>query len=387
MKILFVSSSSGSRGGGELYLLYLASALKTRGHTVGLWMSADPQMDELAEKFAPIGEVLRSPYRNTYLHRMRSLATTWNFRESSRIAREWKAWKPDIIHLNKQNLEDGLDLLRACQAGKIPSCCTIHLTQSATYLKAHTAWLRDVVAVHALSKYQGVFITVQEGRAADLRNFLGPRLQAEVVAVPNGVPLLDLYQLAAERLHKRFQLGLTETDFLVLGVGRMMPQKRPFLFLDYAEKLLAECPAARVIWIGSGWLDDEWDAEVLKRGLQDRLQRVGWQQDIPSWLAAGDVFLHTAEYEGMPLALFEAMSARLPCVITANLLKDMPFLDTASVAVAEEIGSWREWFGLTAQREAVAAAGRHLIETRFSHDRMASEVETIYTALLNGAAS
>ena len=51
MKILLASSSSGSRGGGELYLLYLGRALAERGHEAMLWASAHPRMNELAEKW------------------------------------------------------------------------------------------------------------------------------------------------------------------------------------------------------------------------------------------------------------------------------------------------------------------------------------------------
>ena len=136
MRILLASSSSGSRGGGELYLLYLGRALVARGHEVTLWASTHPRMDELCASFAEIGAVTRSPYRNTYDYRGRSLATVLNFAASNRVARQWKALAPDVIHLNQQNLEDGLDLLRAAWLAQRPHLTTIHLTQTARYLRA-----------------------------------------------------------------------------------------------------------------------------------------------------------------------------------------------------------------------------------------------------------
>ncbi len=60
MKILLVSSSSGSRGGGEVFLLYLGRALAQRGHRVVLWASDDSGMDELSNSFTSVGEVIRS---------------------------------------------------------------------------------------------------------------------------------------------------------------------------------------------------------------------------------------------------------------------------------------------------------------------------------------
>src|SRR5579871_1863607 len=139
MRILLASSSSGSRGGGELYLLYLGRALVQRGHTVLLWASNHPRMDELANSFSGIGEVVRSPYRNTYDLRGRSISSYLNLRAVGHLAREWKKARPDILHVNKQNLEDGLDLLHAARRARLPNICTIHLTQSAEYLKAKMA--------------------------------------------------------------------------------------------------------------------------------------------------------------------------------------------------------------------------------------------------------
>ena len=127
MKVMLVSSSSGSRGGGELYLLYLGRALAKRAHEVTLWASSHPRMDELANSFSGIGGVIRANYRNTYDRPGRSLASYLDSRLSARLAREWQNACTSLIHLNKQNLEDGLDLLNAVSRSRVPNLCTIHI--------------------------------------------------------------------------------------------------------------------------------------------------------------------------------------------------------------------------------------------------------------------
>src|SRR4051812_6222031 len=107
MRILLVSSGSGSRGGGEIFLDYLGKGLTDRGHEVTVWIPKHPRMDELAEKCIRFSQVVRADYSNTYDHRVRSLSTVFNWGVSRRIAREWQALRPDVIHINKQNLEDG----------------------------------------------------------------------------------------------------------------------------------------------------------------------------------------------------------------------------------------------------------------------------------------
>ena len=65
MRILFVSSSSGSRGGGETFLVYLGKALARRGHKVMLWVSDHGRMNEVAGRFEAFGTVQRAEYVNT----------------------------------------------------------------------------------------------------------------------------------------------------------------------------------------------------------------------------------------------------------------------------------------------------------------------------------
>lgn len=376
MKILLASSSSGSRGGGELYLVYLGRALAARGHEVTLWTSNHPRMLELCHLFAPYGRVVRSDYRNTYDYRTRSLANAFNFKSAARIRREWKALKPDVIHVNKQNLEDGLDLLRAAGKSRIPHVSTIHLTQSARYLRAQMAGLRDFVSRRALRRDRGALVCVLDERARDLRSFLGSTDRARVV--PNGVELYDLRGREVFRVAKRQQLGIKQDETLLIAVGRLVPQKRPLVFLDLAQRIQAKLPKTKFVWVGDGKLAPEWDREVERRNMRDFTCRLDWQSDVRDCLFAADAFLHTAEFEGLPLAILEALSAALPCAVTPNLMAEMPFLNpTNSIAIGED----DSWSDTLANREKLAELGleaRRLAEEQFSFDLMAQRYEELY---------
>jgi glycosyltransferase involved in cell wall biosynthesis len=380
MNILLVSSSSGSRGGGELYLLYLGRALAKRGHRVTLWTSAHSRMDELSNSFSSFGDVIRSPYTNTYDHTARSLSTCFNFPSSGSIAAEWRERKPDIIHINKQNLEDGLDLLRAANQSGIPSLCTIHLTQSAKYLGAKFSAVRDIVSRKALKSYHGPIVTVLDSRKKDLADFLGGK--RDIPVIPNGVPLFDLARLRSLRRIKRGDLLLDTNDFLILALGRMVPQKRPMLFLELAEKIHASIPHARFAWVGDGELGAEWDTWVSNHNLGDVIRRVSWQPDVQPFLFAADVFLHVAEYEGLPLALLEAMSAGLPCAVKENLYAELSFLDaTNSIAVGDD-DAWIQTLADPDTLSALGAAARKVVEEKFTHSHMAVAYEPLYRSLL-----
>jgi len=376
VKILLVSSSSGSRGGGELYLLYLGRALADRGHTPILWASSHSRMDELAKGFAAFGQVERCEYLNTYDRRLRSIGAFLDMKTADRARRSWEGIGADVIHLNKQNLEDGLDLLRALKAIETPSLCTIHLTQSARYLKAVGAGARDAVSRSALQSYPGSLVTVLENRRADLAAFLGdsPRIRM----VSNGVPLFDLSQREAVRATKRRELGISEDQPLVVAVGRLVPQKRPLTFLDQAARILASQPDVRFLWVGDGAMANEWDQGIHQLGLAHAVQRIGWQMDVTPFLFASDLFLHVAEFEGLPLAILEAMSAALPCAISRNLLREMPFFDDHSAIAVDDDATWARVLGDREQLKGIGRRSRQLAEQQFSFGAMAASYEALY---------
>jgi glycosyltransferase involved in cell wall biosynthesis len=380
MKILLASSSSGSRGGGELYLIYLGRALAQRGHRLTLWVSSNPKMDELANTFSGFGEVLRSDYENTYDQRGRSISSYLNYKVSHKVAAVWRTAEPDFIHLNKQNLEDGLDLLRATRVAHVPNLCTIHLTQSAKYLKAKMAWPRDFVARRALKHYHGLLVTVLENRQRDLVSFLGP--SPRIRMIPNGVPLFDLSRTRAVRALKRSELGFAEEDQLFIAVGRMMPQKRPLLFLEKAQQILRTFPEAKFLWVGDGRMSEEWDAWVAAKGLGQSIRRLPWHNDVQSLLLSADVFLHVAEFEGLPLAILEAMSAALPCAITQNLLGEMPFMNAENSISVGADDAWLAALRDPLKLRAIGMAGRELAEERFSFGKMAQDYEALYQETL-----
>lgn len=381
MKILLVSTSSGSRGGGELCLLYLGRALRDRGHQVLLWTSNHPRMDELAARFAEFGEVVRANYTNTYDRRGRSLASYLDSASARRVAAHWRDLAPDIIHLNKQNLEDGLDLIDAARRCALPSLAMIHITQNAAYLSAQFANLRDVLARRRLRQFPGLFVTTPESRRRDLATFLANRARVEVVA--NGVPIPERDGRGPARELTRKELDFSSEHLVCMAVGRMVSQKRPLRFLEIAAQIHERIPEARFLWVGDGPLSSTWDEWVNARNLSAVIRRLPWSNDVPQLLSAADVFVHVAEFEGLAFAILEALAAGLPCAITPNLLAEMPFLDERNSIAIQPGPQWIDQLLNRQRLRELGIAARHLAEEHFSFARMAAEYEALYRGTID----
>ncbi len=397
MRILFVSTSSGSHGGGEIFLLFLGRALAARGHRVALWASTHPRMDLLCESFREFGEVLRSDYANTYDRRFRGLWTWSAPRRAVEWIAAWREWKPDLIHLNKQNLEDGLDLLRLVDGAALPTLCTIHLTQPPSRLGAVLGGLRDRIARHGLARYRGPFVVLNQSRAEDLRAFAP--LRKSPVLIGNGVRVPEVGEVLRLREEIRRSLGLASHEKLIVGVGRFVPQKRPLVFLEEAIRIRASVPASRFLWIGAApaqsfaWvgsqtqlggtpLQETWNQRVAASGMEGAIEIIGWQKEVIPYLAAADLYLHSAAYEGLPFSLLEAMAVGVPVAVSPELADDLNFLDaTNSLRLAADL-DWRALFHDQDRLSAIGRSGRILIERDYSIARMAEAHERLYGALI-----
>ena len=158
---------------------------------------------------------------------------------------------------------------------------------------------------------------MQESRRCVLSEFLAGRVPTKTIF--NGVPSVDAVALRPVREAKRQELGLSDTDYLVLGLGRLVEQKRPLLFLRMAKELHERLPATKFLWVGDGELAEEWRRAVAREKLEGVIYCAGWQIDVLPYLLASDLLLHVAEFEGLPFAVIEAMAAGLTCAVTKDL--------------------------------------------------------------------
>ncbi len=377
MRILFVSASSGSRGGGEIFLVYLAAALRARGHEVGLWISDHPRMDELAAAFAPHGDVLRSAYPWFYDSWHRGLlGELTGPADHARWRAEWSAWRPDVIHLNKQCLEDGLDLIAAAEQLPARKVATIHITQTARSLGARLGGLRDRRARRALRATAMPLIAVSAARGSELRALLGS--SARVAVIDNGVPPAPP---CADRDALRAKEGLTAGQTAIVAVGRLEAQKNPLRFLDEIARLHATRPRLAARWVGGGRLEDVWLARRRQLGLDDIVQLDGWRSDVATLLPAFDVFLHTADFEGLPLALLEAMNAGLPAVVAPGVRAQLPRHLRAATVSLDDHAAVDALLDDPAARRSLGEAGRAEVIRHHSVDTMAAAHESLYLSL------
>jgi glycosyltransferase involved in cell wall biosynthesis len=132
--------------------------------------------------------------------------------------------------------------------------------------------------------------------------------------IPNG----HEENILIDKLEIKKEFSLDQSTFIWLAVGRFEIQK------DYPNMILA-CKHVLshyhqkqfcVLIAGEGNLKDPIAIMVKQEGLEDSIKILGNRTDIPRLMMGADAFILSSEWEGLPMVLIEACSARLPIVST-----------------------------------------------------------------------
>ena len=133
----------------------------------------------------------------------------------------------------------------------------------------------------------------------------------------NGIDLEAFEAQRGDRSSLRSELGYESQHVVCVTAGRLVPVKGQADLLDAFAIASEEHPDLRLLIIGDGELRDQLKAQSDTLGISEKIQWVGWRDDVAELLDASDVFVLTSLNEGLGLVLIEAMAKRLPVVATS----------------------------------------------------------------------
>jgi L-malate glycosyltransferase len=362
MRILHICSAR-SIGGGEKHVASLANSLAQRSDEIFVALAPESPLRALLQN-VPRDHIIELPMRNAL-----SLGSAW------KLARFVRSHAIQIIHAHL-----GRDYpLAALAAGR--SSAQLVLTRHVMFPlgRVHKLTLRRTARV----------IAVSQPVADALRS--QAIFKSEIISViHNGVDVESFAtaKTAAPPNQKKLRVG---------ALGELAPVKRHEDFVRVAQSICAERDDVEFIIAGDDKSRDGGHRSRLAQliadaHLGDRIQLVGWTEDIANLLATFDLFVSTSESESFGMAIVEAMAAGVPVVaaetdgarevvepnVTGRLV---PVGDVDSIA-----RSINELLTDPAERARLGANGQQAARQRFGLERMVEETVRLYEEVVREGA-
>lgn len=232
------------------------------------------------------------------------------FRWVRELVADIRSSRPDVLHTHSPALAPFVRL--AAHAGALGRPRPVLAT---TEHNVWTSYRRPTrVANRLTAALDDLAVTVSD----EVRRSLPTRrIRERATVVHHGIDLAGVRASADRRSASRASLGLADDDIVVATVANYRTQKNYPNLLAAASAASAVLPNLRFIAVGQGPLQSVVEAEHRRLGLGDRMMLLGMRTDVPDVLAAADVFALASDYEGLPVALMEAMALGLPVVATA----------------------------------------------------------------------
>jgi glycosyltransferase involved in cell wall biosynthesis len=313
----------------------------------------------------------------------------WDVGAIGRLARYLRGWRPDVVHTQLSRADwIGRPLARALG---IPVISTMHNVHSRMYAAefppamARLGLLCDSVTARAVTR----FVAVSNGVGRDLER-LGVH-PSRITVIHNGVNLDHRPPvLPRDEVRRRWQMSPGD---IVVGTVALFKAQKGLQFLVEAARIAADADRRlRFVHMGDGPLRGDIVQQIEAAGLASRFTLLDRVPDPLPLLSGFDMFVLPSMWEGLPIALLEAMSVGLPAVGTAvtgieevivegenGLL--VPPADSASLAAAMlRLAADQEW------RRAMADGARRSI-ARFASDRIAAEYRRVTLDVVSASRS
>jgi glycosyltransferase involved in cell wall biosynthesis len=188
-----------------------------------------------------------------------------------------------------------------------------HLTRH-RWLLGPKRQAHHLLYVLGASKADGLIAVSPEVKSS-IRTTISGIPTEKIAVIPNGVDTRR-YQRHIERRPARARIGLRDADRAIAVVATFKEQKGHRFLIDAAAILSPDFPFVRFLLIGDGELRADLEHRIAAHGLGNQFLLLGMRPDVPELLAAADLFVLPSLWEGLPMALVEAMAAGLPVVAT-----------------------------------------------------------------------
>ncbi len=225
------------------------------------------------------------------------------------------------------------------------------------------------------SKFNNCVMTVSNAAAESISEKMGiPSNRIEVV-----------YNSCCSNAKARIE----SASSIILTAGHMVAYKNPELWLEVARRVLLEHPDCIFVWLGDGEQLETIREKVSQLSMDERVLLPGYIPYPSKWYDQACIYFQPSVRENHSIAVLEAMSHGLPCVVadTGGLPESVADGETGYVCLPDDVAAFAarimELLAVPVLRERMGTAGRRRVEKCFSEESQEHKIMVLYERLVN----
>jgi glycosyltransferase involved in cell wall biosynthesis len=235
-------------------------------------------------------------------------------------------------------------------------------------------WLTSVVAVS-----QDVENSIKKFK---------PGLKSSLHVILNGVNIDHFAPGKFDAKTVKASLDIPQSSPVIGTIAVFRFQKRLDLWIEIASKILQQFPDTHFVIVGDGPLKEMLLEKQKQSGIAERIHFTGLQTEVRPYLAAFDLYMMTSIFEGLPIALLEAMASGCAVISTdaggiKEVIREKNEGLLCSVDEPLRLVEFARLLAEEGKRKSIALAGRKRIEESFSMNAMVKALEQTYLDVVN----
>jgi L-malate glycosyltransferase len=307
------AQSAGSTAPDEqLAVLWLIKGLGVGGAEQLLLMSARnrdrhrirPTVAYLLRVKSDLAGALRDENVETHCFNGRS---SWNVRWMFALRRLLHTGRFDVIHIHSPLMAVGARLVAKSMRRR---------NRPRIIVTEHNVWQSHTRLTRFSDRLTTSPRELRLAVSAAVRDSMPKAIRARTRVVRHGIDTAKVRGAAPARDVMRESLGVPAGALVVGTVANLRVTKGYPDLLQAARTVLDTLECVHFVSVGRGPLEPELRAMHAQLGLGDRFQLLGHRPDAVRVMSAFDVFCLPSHYEGLPVALMEALALGLPVVAT-----------------------------------------------------------------------
>jgi len=208
-----------------------------------------------------------------------------------------------------------------------------------------------------------------------------------LLVIPNGVSLRE-FRAERDITPLRGELNIPSDHLIVGSLGRLIEVKGHIYLIESARQIISVFPKVTFLIAGEGPLREDLSALIDEYQLNSNFKLIGFRNDKARLLQLFDIFVLPSLSEGTPMALLEAMSAGLPCLVSEvggnkKVLEngvDGILIPPRQISLLTNM--LLKMLNDKSLRDEISAGARKKIETEYSAEAMGKMYLSLYSEIV-----